>query len=84
MLEMAVTKSMRAAVNVKRERCAQCGNTPEQVYQFWHTFEGEPELSDRVVRSLPVFCGVACWRSFVNGREWSDRENVRVEAEREV
>jgi hypothetical protein len=68
-----LTKCMRAFDNVRGEKCEGCVAVPDTLYQFWMLVPGEPQLTERVVRALPAFCGHACWRTFVEGRQFSDR-----------
>jgi hypothetical protein len=48
-------------------RCERCGKVPETLYQFWTLVPGEKQLSKAAIRSLPEFCGHACWVAFING-----------------
>jgi hypothetical protein len=74
---LTVTKCMRAEVNRNQHQCEQCGRVPDTLYRFWHLLPGEDGLHEAVVRLLPAFCGHACWRVFVNGKQFSDRSGVR-------
>jgi hypothetical protein len=70
---MALTKCMRAFDNVRGEKCEGCVAVPDTLYQFWMLVPGEVQLSQRVVKALPAFCGHACWRTFVDGKQYGDR-----------
>jgi hypothetical protein len=77
---LIVKKYMRAFDNLKGETCEMCHTVPDTLYQFWYLLPDEAPLSRAVERALPAFCGHECWRQFINGKQFSDRADVRVTA----
>ena len=67
------TKCMRAYGNGAGLACEECGDVSPALYQFWSLLPGEDALSESVVKLLPKFCSLACWRTFVDGKRYSDR-----------
>lgn len=64
---LTLRKCMHAREGDAVTKCERCGRVPDTLYQFWMLVPGEAQLSKAAIKALPEFCGVTCWKAFVNG-----------------